>query len=103
MPKAHSTGMIDKSFVTHNCATMKTASIRELKHDTAAVLDWVGAGESVEVRRHGKLVAVMSPPSPAKKPSTSRPDFAARLKAIYGDRVMRTTATALLADERGDR
>lgn len=95
--------MIDKATVTHNCATMKTASIRELKHDTAAVLEWVDAGESVEVRKHGKLVAVMSPPPPPKKQGTSRPDFASRLKAIYGDKVMRTTATELLADERGDR
>ncbi len=33
--------------------------IRELKHDTATVLGWV---EAVEIRRRGKLVAVMSPP-----------------------------------------
>jgi antitoxin (DNA-binding transcriptional repressor) of toxin-antitoxin stability system len=95
--------MIDNPFVTHKCATMKTASIRELKHDTAAVLEWVGAGESVEVRKHGKLVAVMSPPSPPKNHRSSRPDFAARLKTIYGDKVMRSTAMELLADERGDR
>lgn len=79
---------------------MKTATIRELKHDTAAVLAWVEQGETVEVRRRGQSVALLSPP---KKRARSRPDFAARLKAIYGTKVLARTATDLLAAERGSR
>jgi antitoxin (DNA-binding transcriptional repressor) of toxin-antitoxin stability system len=82
---------------------MKTASIRELKHDTAAVLGWVEAGEPVEIRRRGKLVAVMSPPAAKKRKTSDRPDFEGRLRAIYGDTVLAGTATDLLAEERGDR
>ena len=82
---------------------MKTTSIRELKHDTASVLEWVEAGESVEVRKHGKLVAILAPPSPESGSRAPRPDFAARLKSIYGETSLSTTATKLLADERGDR
>jgi antitoxin (DNA-binding transcriptional repressor) of toxin-antitoxin stability system len=81
---------------------MKTASIRELKHDTTTVLGWVAAGEPVEIQRRGKPVAVLSRPASRVKPS-ARPDFAARLQAIYGDKVLAVTATQLLADERGDR
>lgn len=82
---------------------MKIASIRELRHDTAAVLGWVEAGESVEIRRRGKLVAVLAPPARPVSQSAVRPDFGARLKTIYGERMLQPTATELLAEERGDR
>ena len=82
---------------------MKTASIRELRHDTTTVLGWVESGESVEIRKRGKLVAVLSLPSQPKARKVERPDFVARLKSIYGDKLLSTTATELLADERGDR
>ena len=97
------TPSVDSTLVTHHCDTMKTASIRELKHDTAAVLGWVEAGEPVEIRRRGKLVAVMSPPVQSSDKAASRPDFEARLKTIYGGKMLKTTATELLAEERGDR
>jgi antitoxin (DNA-binding transcriptional repressor) of toxin-antitoxin stability system len=78
---------------------MKTTTIRELKHDTTTVLRWVAAGESVEVRRHNVPVAILSPP--AKRKQIARPDFAARLRAIYGKRVLSTTATDLIDESRG--
>ena len=52
---------------------MKTASIRELKHDTNTVLAWVTSGERVEIQRRGKPVAMLSrrcmPPPSARKVS----------------------------------
>ena len=81
---------------------MKTASIRELKHDTTTVLGWVTAGEPVEIQKRGKPVALLSLPASRSKPSP-RPDFAARLQSIYGDKVLAVTATQMLADERGER
>ncbi len=81
---------------------MKTASIRELRHDTTTVLGWVKSGERVEIQRRGKPVAMLSRPGRKGKPP-ARPDFAARLKAIYGDRELPVTATELLARERDDR
>ena len=80
---------------------MKTASIRELRHDTNTVLSWVAFGERVEIQRRGKPVAMLS--RPARKPKAqAHPEFAARLKSIYGDNVLPVTATELLAQERGD-
>ena len=60
---------------------MKTATIRQVRHDFSTVLDWVGDGEQVEISKHGKIVALLSPP-PAAKPQRApkRPDLAARLK-----------------------
>jgi len=85
-----------------NVSHMKTASIRDLKHDTSTVLSWVEMGDRVEICKRGKPVAIMIRPD-AKQQSSQRPDFLARLKSIYGDRILPSTATDLLAEERGDR
>lgn len=79
---------------------MRTTTIRGLRHDTTTVLSWVAGGESVEVRRRGKPVAVLSPGK--RKARVASPDFLARLRAIYGDRVLSTTATDLIAESRGE-
>jgi antitoxin (DNA-binding transcriptional repressor) of toxin-antitoxin stability system len=85
-----------------NVSPMKTASIRDLKHDTTTVLGWVTAGERVEIQRRGKPVAMLSRPAGKGKPA-KRPDFAARLRSIYGGTRMAVTAAELLSIERGDR
>ena len=79
---------------------MKTTTIRELRHDTTTVLSWVAGGESVEVRRRGEPVAILSPRQ--RKARIARPDFVGRMRAIYGDKVLPTTATDLVADARGE-
>ena len=84
----------------NNVTPMRIATIRKLKHATNAVLDWVEKGERVEIQRRGQSVAVLSRPVPAKH---KKPDFAARLKSIYGAKMLKTTATELLATERGGR
>ncbi len=86
---------LKKSFV-------KTVSIRDLKHDTSTVLSWVEMGDRVEICKRGKPVAIMIRPD-AKQQGSQRPDFLARLRSIYGDRILPSTATDLLAQERGDR
>ena len=68
---------------------MKTATLRQLRHDFGSVLAWVEQGEPVEISKRGKVIALLSPP-PLPKPAKprKRPDFAARLKRIYGDLVL---------------
>ena len=70
---------------------MKTATVRQLRHDFGTVLSWVEEGEPVEISKRGKIIALLTPPPPSPKPSRprKRPDFAARLKRIYGDKVLR--------------
>ena len=80
---------------------MKTATIRELRHETTTVLGWVKNGETVAVTRRDERVAILS--APGRKRRTERPDFAARLKRIYGGRALEVTATELIAEARGDR
>lgn len=45
---------------------MKTATIRQIRHDFSTVLSWVEDGEQVEVNKRGKIVALITPP-PASK------------------------------------
>jgi len=79
---------------------MKTTTIRALRHDTTTVLAWVAHGESVEVQRRGEPVAVLSP---KRRPARiARPDFLARLRTIYGDKVLSTTATDMISESRGE-
>jgi prevent-host-death family protein len=80
---------------------MKSTTIRELKHATSKVLLLVEAGESVEVRRRNKPVAVLSPP--AGKRAMPQPDFSARLREIYGPETLKTTGTELINELRGER
>lgn len=80
---------------------MKQASIREIKHETSRVLGMVEAGQMVEIRRRRKLVAILSPP--VKDKAVEMPDFVARLRRIYGDRILETTGTELVAEARGER
>jgi len=80
---------------------MKTATVRQVRHDFGTVLDWVEEGEQVEISKRGKIVALLSPP-PVPKPTKpkKRPDFAARLKRIYGDKVL---SGNIIVEERNSR
>jgi len=78
---------------------MKSATVRQLRHDFGTVLTWVEAGEPVEISKRGKVVALMTPPPPPSRArSTKRPDFAARLKRRDGDRVIPARAMNEILD-----
>ena len=79
---------------------MKTATVTEVGLDFLNVLKWVESGEEVQIVREGKPVAVISPaPHPVK-----HPDYLARLKQTFGERVLSPEASAALRDSnRGER
>jgi prevent-host-death family protein len=80
---------------------MKTATVRQLRHDFGSVLNWVEEGEAVGISKRGKIIALLSPP-PAPKPrkANKRPDFLGRLKRIYGNKVLQGD---MVAEERNSR
>jgi antitoxin (DNA-binding transcriptional repressor) of toxin-antitoxin stability system len=68
---------------------MKTATIRQVRHDFSAVLAWVAEGEEVTVLNRTRPVARICPLRAKKTPAKFKmPDFAARAKAIFGDRII---------------
>jgi antitoxin (DNA-binding transcriptional repressor) of toxin-antitoxin stability system len=64
---------------------MPSVNLRQLR-DTRQLLTWLEAGEVVELRKRNRVVARIVPESPRIQP-VEMPDFAARTRAIFGDRV----------------
>jgi prevent-host-death family protein len=65
---------------------MPTATVREVQHRLAAILDRVARGEEVTVTRRGRAVARIVPARRAKRPRW--PDFAVRMKRRFPDGVI---------------
>lgn len=74
---------------------MKTATIRQVRHDFGTVLAWVAEGEEVTVLNRTRPVARICPPRAQPPAKFKMPDFAARAKAIFGDRQTRITNIVL--------
>jgi antitoxin (DNA-binding transcriptional repressor) of toxin-antitoxin stability system len=66
---------------------MKTATIRDLRYDFSRVEAWIRNGSEIELTRHGRPIARITPlPKPTKK-KLVKPDIMARLKEKWGDRI----------------
>jgi antitoxin (DNA-binding transcriptional repressor) of toxin-antitoxin stability system len=65
---------------------MPSVNLRQLR-DTRQLLSWLEAGEVVELRKRNRIVARIVPESPRIKP-VEWPDFEARAREIFGDRVL---------------
>ena len=79
--------------------SMPSVNLRQLR-DTRQLLAWLQAGEVVELRKRNRVVARIVPESPKPQP-VEWPDFAARRRAIFGDRVI--PAVEILIEERNSR
>jgi len=79
---------------------MPSINTRQLR-DTRQLFAWLEAGEVVELRKRNRVVARIVPESPRTRP-VEWPDFEARLKRIYGDRVL-TPVADLIEDRENER
>ncbi len=77
---------------------MKQASVRDLRYNFPAVERMLRQGETIEITKRKRVIGRLSPVVPAEKPKM--PDFMARLKRIYGTRVLKVTAAQRIAEER---
>lgn len=66
---------------------MKTATVRDLRNNFAMLEAWLGDGESVCIEKRGIPIAMLTAMRPGRARKIRMPDFAARQKAIWGDRV----------------
>jgi antitoxin (DNA-binding transcriptional repressor) of toxin-antitoxin stability system len=66
---------------------MKTATIRDLRYDFSRVEAWIRNGSEIELTRHGRPIARITPlPKPVGR-KLVKPDIMARLKETWGDRI----------------
>jgi antitoxin (DNA-binding transcriptional repressor) of toxin-antitoxin stability system len=67
---------------------MKTATIRDLRYDFPKLEAWLAGGEEILITKHSKPVAKISlPTGEVADKLPPHPDYAARRKRIWGDRV----------------
>lgn len=78
---------------------MPSVNVRQLR-DSRQLFKWLDAGEVVELKKRNRVVARIVPESPRIQP-TEWPDFAARLKRNFGDRMI--PAVEMLIEDREDR
>ena len=65
---------------------MPSVNIRQLR-DTRKLKAWLRAGKTVELRERDQLIARIVPEKESAKKTIEWPDFAARRKAMFGDRI----------------
>jgi len=67
---------------------MKTATVRDLRYDFPKLEAWLAGGEEILITKHSKAVAKISrPPAQNDTKLPPHPDYRARLKRLWGDRV----------------
>lgn len=66
---------------------MPSVNIRQLR-DTKKLKAWLRAGKTVELRERNKLIARIVPEKDAQTKPVQWPDFAARQREVFGDRVL---------------
>jgi hypothetical protein len=79
---------------------MQSITLRQLR-DTRKVKAWLRAGIHIEVRERNEVLGDLVPRTPPTPSPVEWPDFEARLKAIYGDRMI--PAVEMLIEDREDR
>jgi antitoxin (DNA-binding transcriptional repressor) of toxin-antitoxin stability system len=79
---------------------MKSISVRDLRYDFKKVERLLKLGEEVQITKRRKAIARLTP-EPAERPPL--PDFLARMRANYGDSVLRVTGAELISADREER
>jgi antitoxin (DNA-binding transcriptional repressor) of toxin-antitoxin stability system len=66
---------------------MKTATLRDLRNNFAKLEAWLANGEEIQIEKRGQPVALLKPLAGNAPQKVKMPDFAARQKALWGDKV----------------
>ena len=77
--------------------SMHSVNMRGLR-DTMRLKSWLRAGKTVELRERDRVIARIVPEKQEEK-LVKWPDFAARRKKIFGDRIL--PGTDIVIEERG--
>ena len=77
---------------------MKKASVRDLRYSFRKIERFLRQGEEIEITKRRRVIARLVPES-VRCPQNV-PDFLARLREIYGDRVLLVSGAELIAQDR---
>ncbi len=76
---------------------MKSVSVRDLRYDFPKVERILREGNEVQITKRKRIIAKLVP---HQATSAHLPDFLGRMEAIYGDRVLPTSAVDLVRQDR---
>jgi len=80
---------------------MKTVTVRDLRNSFSMLEAWLLEGEEIRIDRRGQPIGLLTAWRPDAQTRPPKPDFAARRRAIWGDRVFgEAEVAAMRADER---
>lgn len=78
---------------------MKTASIREVRHDFGRILEWVASGEEVAITKRRETVARLVPVRRKKNGRGKMSDVTTRLQKVFGRKIISDKAMREILDE----
>ena len=78
---------------TVHLSRMKTASVQQVPQKWTQILEWVAAGEEVEVTEQDRVIAKVVP--------ATQPDFLARARKIWGEQPPGKPLSELVTEARG--
>jgi len=81
---------------------MKTATVADLRNHFRQVSVWIENGESVQIVKRGKAFAQLVPASGGNPAKPAKVDFAARRKAIWGNKVFSVAEVEAMRDAERD-
>jgi antitoxin (DNA-binding transcriptional repressor) of toxin-antitoxin stability system len=77
---------------------MTKASVRDLRYQFRKVENLLRQGEEIQITKRKRIIARLIPEKQSLKVKV--PDFAARLKKIYGVRTLKISGAELIARDR---
>lgn len=83
---------------------MQTLTVRDLRYDFRKVEAWLADGQEIEITKHGKPVAHLSPPRSGRGGSFDADAHQRWLRETWGDRVFTAEEVREMREaELGDR
>jgi len=79
---------------------MKNASVRDLRYRFSHVEHLLREGEEIQITKRKRVIARLLPVRPSMGLLHQRPDFAARLKKMYGRQTLKVSGAERIAEER---
>lgn len=79
---------------------MKTVTVRDLRNSFSMLEAWLLEGEDIRIEKRGQPIGILTAWRADASADPAKPDFAARRRAIWGDRVFtEAEVAAMRADE----
>jgi antitoxin (DNA-binding transcriptional repressor) of toxin-antitoxin stability system len=77
---------------------MTKASVRDLRYDFKKIERLLRKGEEIQITKHRRVIGRLVPES--EDATKKFPDFRARVRKIYGDKVLAVSGADLMAADR---